>query len=224
VWYATVMNDLPTLSDATAVGAHDSIPVARGRRLRGTVVATLSAPAGGGEYGFVTTPAEALTLTYEGIPGDRHGGLLRPSGAREPWYPRGTEMRNDRQLSLLAADELAEVAVRLGVPRLMAEWIGGNIVIEGLPHFSFLPSGTRLTFGGSDGAVVVVDAQNGPCRFSGRSIADHYPDRGDIELAFPKVAKRMRGVVGWVERPGIVRPGMEVTARIAEQWIYPSDE
>ena len=37
---------------------------------------------------FVSEPLDVLTLTYEGIPGDRHSGLYRESGPREPWYPR----------------------------------------------------------------------------------------------------------------------------------------
>ena len=32
---------------------------------------------------FVTTAAERLDLTYEGIPGDVHAGLYRKSGARD---------------------------------------------------------------------------------------------------------------------------------------------
>lgn len=188
------------------------------RRIAGRVLATFAAPAGDDEYGFVTEPAEALTLTYEGIPGDRHFGLTRRSGGREPWYQRGTEMRNERQLSLLAPDELMRIAERLAVPEVKPEWIGGNIVLEGLPHFSMVPAGTRLSFEG--GAVVVVDGQNHPCRFSGRSIAQQYPDKPDIELAFPKVAKRLRGLVGWVERPGVIRSGETVSARVPEQWLY----
>ncbi len=188
------------------------------RRLAGRVLATFAAPAGDDEYGFVTEQTDTLTLTYEGIPGDRHYGMTRRSGGREPWYPRGTEMRNERQLSLLAPDDLIRIAERLAVPDVKPEWIGGNIVLEGLPHFSMLPAGTRLTFEG--GAVVVIDGQNHPCRFSGRSIAQHYPDRPEIELAFPKVAKRLRGLVGWVERPGMIRAGETVAARIPEQWVY----
>ena len=83
------------------------------------------------EGGFETRAVPALTLTYDGIPGDRHAGMLRPSGPREPWHPRGTEMRNERQLSILGADELLAVAERLGIERLEPEWIGGNLVLAG---------------------------------------------------------------------------------------------
>ena len=37
---------------------------------------------------------------------------------------------------------------------------------------------------------------------------------------YPKVAKRLRGLVGWVEKPGVVRVGEEVSVRVPEQWIY----
>ena len=190
-----------------------------GRRLTGRVVATLSTPQTAHAFGFVTGASDPLVLSFEGIPGDRHFGWTRRSGGREPWYPRGTEMRNERQLSLLAPDELAVIAERLGVPELKPEWIGGNLVIEGLPRFSMLPAGARLVFEG--GAVVAIEAQNHPCRFAGRSIAQHYPDRPDIELGFAKVAKRLRGLIGWIEKPGAIRPGATVSARIPEQWIYP---
>ena len=200
----------------------EPVTIIPGRRLAGRVLAAYSAPAGGDDFGFVTQATDHLTLTFEGIPGDRHFGWVRRSGGREPWYPRGTEMRNERQLSLLAPDEMVQIAERLSVPEVKPEWIGGNLLIEGLPSFSMLPSSTRLTFEG--GAVVVIDAQNGPCRFAGRSIALKYPDRPDIELAFPKVAKRIRGLVGWVEKPGTITPGSTVSARIPEQWIYSTGE
>ena len=65
---------------------------------------------------FQTSPVEALRLGFEGIEGRFHAGSTRRSGGREPWYPRGTEMRNESQLSIVAGDELAIVAGR-GFPR-----------------------------------------------------------------------------------------------------------
>lgn len=169
---------------------------------------------------FVTRPAESLTLTWVGIEGDFHAGITRRSGSREPWYPRGTEMRNERQLSIVAPDELAKIAEGMGLAEVKPEWIGANLLIEGVPRLSMLPSGTLMFFKG--GATLKVDKQNGPCSIAGRSIAEHagMPDHEAGALLFPKVAKRLRGLVVWVEKPGRIVPGEEVSIRVPEQWIY----
>ena len=39
-------------------------------------------------------------------------------------------------------------------------------------------------------------------------------------LLFPKVAKRLRGLVAWVEKPGTIMPGEAVSVRVPEQWVY----
>lgn len=169
---------------------------------------------------FQTEAAAALTLGFDGIAGDFHVGTTRRSGGREPWYRRGTEIRNERQVSIVAADELAIVAERMGLAELKPEWIGANLVIEGVPGLSMLPAGTLLFFKG--GVTLKMDGQNAPCRLSGRSVAEH-AGMADIEagaLAFPKAAKRLRGLVGWVEKPGRVLPGEDISVRIPEQWIY----
>ena len=132
--------------------------------LKGRVAGVYSALEGA----FESLAVERLTLTYDGIPGDKHAGILRPSGAREPWYPRGTEMRNERQLTILGEDDLAEVAKDLGVERIAPEWIGGNILLTGIPRVSLLPARTILMFEG--GVSVRIDGDNGPCRISGRSV------------------------------------------------------
>jgi len=171
---------------------------------------------------FQTRSVEALRLGFDGIDGDFHAGATRRSGGREPWYPRGTEMRNERQLSIVAADELAVVARRMGLAEIRPEWIGANLLIEGVPHLSMLPAGTLMFFKG--GVTLKVDAQNGPCRIAGRSIAEH-AGMADVEasaLEFPKAAKRLRGVVAWVEKPGIILAGEEISLRLPEQWIYPA--
>ena len=45
-------------------------------------------------------------------------------------------------------------------------------------------------------------------------------DREAGALLFPKVAKRLRGLVAWVEKPGRIAAGEEVSVRVPEQWIY----
>ncbi|WP_235891013.1 MOSC domain-containing protein [Pararhizobium mangrovi] len=192
------------------------IEIVPGRKLEGRVAATYAARGSD----FVSASVDALDLTFEGIVGDVHAGTTRRSGGREPWYPRGTPMRNERQLSLVAADELAAAASAMEIAHIEPEWIGANLLIEGVERFSMLPAGTLLFFEG--GATVKIDSQNGPCRIAGNAIARHYPDRPqqDLALAFPKAAERRRGLVAWVEKPGRVVAGETVKLRLPEQWIY----
>jgi hypothetical protein len=166
---------------------------------------------------FVTSAREALTLTYEGIPDDVHSGLYRKSGVREPWYPRGTPMRNERQLSILSAEEMAEISTTLGLEEMKPEWIGGNILIAGVPDLSLLPPRSILMF--ESGAAVRIDGDNGPCRTAGRSIAAAV-GRSELELGFVKAAKHQRGLVGWVECEGTVSPGDSVRIRVWEHTLY----
>jgi hypothetical protein len=196
-------------------GLLDRFEPAPARKLAGTVAQVLRTE---GADDFQTTACGELDLTFEGIPGDRHGGFTRLSGGREPWYPRGTEMVNERQISVLSVEELAEIAKRIELDELKPEWIGANIVIEGLPSLSLIPPRTRLAFEG--GAVIRVDGDNAPCRVAGKAIAENVPGREGLDLLFPQKARRLRGLVGFVEKPGVIKDGEVVTAHIPEQWIY----
>ncbi|WP_192243229.1 MOSC domain-containing protein [Mesorhizobium silamurunense] len=192
------------------------VEIVPGRKLAARAAALYIAPFDH----FETKPVEELRLGFDGIAGDFHAGATRRSGGREPWYPRGTEMRNERQLSLVAADELAVVAERMGIAEIKPEWTGANLLIEGVPRLSMLPAGSLLFFKG--GATIKIDGQNGPCRIAGRSIAENagMADHEAGALVFPKAAKRLRGLVAWVEKPGTIRSGEEISVRVPEQWIY----
>lgn len=187
-----------------------------GRKLAARIAGVYTAP----EDHFVTRAVETLALTFEGIIGDVHAGHTRRSGGREPWYPRRTEMRNERQLSIVAPDEMAIVAERMGLAEIKPEWIGANLLLDGVPMLSMLPAGTMLFFKG--GVTIKIDGQNAPCRVVGRSIAEHagMADHDAGSLLFPKVSRRLRGLVGWVEKPGTISAGEEVSVRVPEQWIY----
>lgn len=194
----------------------ETIDIVPGRKLAARVAGVYMAPGND----FQTVPVQSIALGFDGIEGDHHAGPTRRSGGREPWYPRGTEMRNERQLSIVAPDELATVAGRMGLAEIKPEWIGANLVLDGVPHLSMLPAGTMLFF--AKGVTLKVDAQNGPCRVAGRAIAEN-AGMADVEagsLLFPKMAKRLRGVVGWVEKPGSIEQGEAISVRIPEQWIY----
>lgn len=203
-----------TTAAAAAMTADTGIVPAK--KLLAGVDAVLTATGGD----FVTRVVDTLDLGFEGITGDFHAGPTRLSGGREPWYPRGTEMRNERQLSIVAADELAEIAAAMGILRIEPEWIGANLVLGGVPRLSMLPAGTMLFFAG--GVTLKVDGQNAPCRLAGRSVARH-AGMEDVEagaLLFPKHGRRLRGLVAWVEKPGRIARGEQVSVRIPEQWIY----
>ena len=171
----------------------------------------------------VTEPVEHLALSFEGIDGDIHAGYTRKSGGREPWYARGTEMRNERQLSIVCLDELAQVASGMDIARIAPEWIGANMVLAGVPQLSMMPPRTVLFF--EHGVTLRIDGQNAPCRFAGAKIAENYPERNQTELAlsFPKMAKRLRGLVAWVEVPGTIRRDETVELKVPEQWIWQPD-
>jgi len=164
-----------------------------------------------------STPHPALVLTYSGVAGDRHEGLVRPAGAREPWYPRGTPMRNERQLSIVSVEELAEIAAALNIPHLDPTWIGANLALSGIPHLTQLPPRSLLLF--PSGATIRVDGDNDPCRKSGAAIAAHVENRPDLQFAFVRAAKNKRGLVAWVEREGTITPGDEVKVRTWRQVI-----
>ncbi|WP_420411306.1 MOSC domain-containing protein [Roseibium sp.] len=200
------------------VSLPDDLRVTRKFKLSGQVEGVFGTPA---IDDFQTLPVDRLELTFEGIPGDRHAGFTRKSGGREPWYPRGTEMCNERQISILSVEELGIIAERMEIPDLKSEWIGGNITLSGVPNLSLVPPRTRLVFEG--GLVIRVDGDNAPCRFAGAAIAKNYPDRGGLDLLFAQKARRLRGLVGYIEKPGAVLVGEAVTAHIPEQWIYQPD-
>ncbi|MFZ5438599.1 MAG: MOSC domain-containing protein [Myxococcota bacterium] len=154
---------------------------------------------------FVTRALDVAVLTWAGLEGDRHAGLTLRAGVRQPWAPKGVELRNTRQLSLVSEEELAAIATELSLARLDYRWLGANLLLRGAPQLTALLPGSRLVSPG--GAVVVIDGENEPCRKAGRALAEALGGDGALASRFVKAARGRRGLVGWVERPGVLRPG-----------------
>ncbi|MFO0991095.1 MAG: MOSC domain-containing protein [Hyphomicrobiales bacterium] len=166
--------------------------------------------------GLEKSEIAALTLTFAGIDGDCHAGLTRKSDSRTLMlYRRDTDIRNVRQLSLLSVEELAEVAVAMGIPAVKPEWVGANLVTSGIPDLTLLPPSTRLQF--PSGATLVVDLENAPCRFVADVIAKHHAEAAERWI---KAATHKRGVTAWVEREGEVRRGDAITLFLPPQRLY----
>ena len=156
---------------------------------------------------FVSRSVPHLTLTFAGIPGDRHEGLVRGADVRTPWHPRGTPIANTRQLSILSEEELAEVAEALQLDAVDPALLGCNIVLAGVPELSFLGPATRLQF--PSGATVFVTEHNAPCRHPGDRLAAAH-GVPTLASSFPKAAIGRRGLVGMVEREGALAVADEV--------------
>lgn len=150
---------------------------------------------------------ESLELDWGGPIGDRHHGQTMASDTRQAKvFPRGTTIRNHRQLSLVDSAELALIAGALGIEGIAPGVIAENICTDGLPDLTSLPRMTRLAF--PSGAVVLLGGANAPCTIAGEMVAQAYGSRAE---AFPKAAIGRRGVTGWVEHPGTVHPGDPIT-------------
>ena len=185
------------------------------RELTGQVARVL---VGRDTVSLVTTRETTIEITMEGVGGDKHAGITRLSDSRTPWFTRGTVIRNSRQVSLVAAEDLERIAAALELPVIEPEWLGANLVLRDIPDFSHLPPGSRLFF--PDAAVLVVTEQNFPCIQPGRVIQEQYPDATRFAQQFPKAALHLRGIVACVERPGTIRAGDTVRVDVIEQILY----
>ncbi len=150
-----------------------------------------------------SVPREAVDLSYAGMAGEMHSGLTRPSCVRvKAQFSEGTEIANTRQISIVSAEELAEIAARMELDSIDPAWLGASMVITGLPDFSHVPPSARLQ--GPDGASLVIDMQNLPCLYPAREIDKDHPGRGP---KFKAAARGRRGVTAWVEREGRLAVG-----------------
>ncbi|MEI4233878.1 MOSC domain-containing protein [Roseovarius sp. D22-M7] len=165
------------------------------------------------EKSLASETLQEVAVSYAGIAGEAHGGLTRPSCSRVvAQYPKGTEIRNVRQFSILSVEELAEIATTMGVARIDPAWVGASLVIEGIPDFTHVPPAARLQ--GPDGVTLVVDMENRPCHLPAKVIDDHAAGFG---RRFKHAAHGRRGVTAWVEREGVLRVGDMLRLHIPDQ-------
>lgn len=161
---------------------------------------------------------DRLQLCFAGPVGEAHGGLTRPACSRvADLYPRGTEIRNTRQISIVSEEELDTIARELGLPALDPSLVGAGMVLRGLPDFSHLPPSSRLL--APSGAALVVDMENRPCTLPARPIETAHPGHG---ARFKRAASGRRGVTAWVEAEGSVARGDTLRLFIPDQpqWAF----
>jgi len=161
-------------------------------------------------------PLEEMELDFDGVAGECHAGLTRKSCSRVlSQHPRGTEIANSRQISILSAEDLETIADDLGIEEFDPAWLGASMILRGIPNFSHIPPSSRLQ--ADSGATIVVDMENRPCVLPARVIEAESPGHG---RAFKTAAQGKRGVVGWVEREGLVRVGDVLRLHIPDQPVW----
>ncbi len=163
-----------------------------------------------------TGRVDDVGVSFEGFDGDAHSGLTRLSDVRiRKTYAKHTVIRNTRQISILSTEEMIQIAERMGLPGILPEWVGANLLLAGIPELTLLPPSTRLVF--SSGASLVVDMENEPCRFPGDIIEIHHPGYGK---QFVAAAENRRGLTAWVEKEGRIHMGDTVALHLPPQRIW----
>ncbi|MES2542271.1 MAG: MOSC domain-containing protein, partial [Pseudomonadota bacterium] len=158
-------------------------------------------------------PVSEMPLSFAGFEGEVHAGETRPSCSRVlKQYPRNTVIRNVRQLCVVSAEEMAEVAATMGLAAMDYAWVGASLVLEGIPDLTHLPPSSRLQ--GPDGVTLVVDMENLPCQEPAVTIEKALPGQGK---GFKRAAEGKRGLTAWVEREGVLRLGDVVRLHVPAQ-------
>lgn len=152
---------------------------------------------------LTSVAAHTVRAVYSGFEGEAHGGLTRPSCSRMAMlHPKGTEIRNTRQMSVLSTEEMAEIAAAMGLDHLDPGLLGASMLVTGIPDFTHIPPSSRLQAG--NGTTLVVDLENGPCIWPGKEVERLHKGFG---ARFKPAAEDRRGITGWVEREGALSVG-----------------
>jgi hypothetical protein len=157
---------------------------------------------------FVTRRIPEVNLEFGGIRGDRHFGVTSKADSRQPMYPRGTEILNRRQITIVSVEELDRIAEELVVETVQPEWLGANLLLKGFPELTKLTMGSRILF--PSGAGLICMGENQPCTLPGDEIQKHYEEHEKLSLRFVRAGYKRRGIVCAVERPGMIHENDEV--------------
>ncbi len=177
-----------------------------------------------------STPIPKIqAVIRHGIKGDRHAGArlldVRERDLLAFGLPKGIEIANHREVSIVSTEELQEIATALDLPGPIEPGsLGENLIVSGIPRFTDLPMGTQLFFQKNETtkrtAVLTVWGENVPCTGPGEVIQTQFPDHPDIANRFVKAALRRRGVVASVYSSGFIHPGDTLIIRLPETRPY----
>jgi hypothetical protein len=159
-------------------------------------------------------PMSEAMARFGGFEGEAHSGITRPSCVRvTSQHPKGTTINNVRQLSVMSAEEIVQIASKMGLSDIDPTLLGVSMIIEGIADFTHVPPSSRLQCE-ANGTTISIDMLNRPCVLPGREIEMEHEGFG---AKFKPAAVGMRGVTASVEREGLLRVGDIMRLHIPDQ-------
>lgn len=158
----------------------------------------------GNQSSLVTSEVDKLQVELGGVVGSKYYGHTKLSDTRDrtmlgdPRFLKGLEIRNWRQWSAVSQEDLIQIAINLGIPKIDPELLGANIYFSETKNFTQFPKGTLIHF--PQNAILLVEAENMPCTGPGEEIAKDYNSIRPNQ--FVRAAMGLRGLVGVIHRPG----------------------
>lgn len=195
--------------------------------LTGRVEAVLAATTPGSHVS--TRVGKIQLIVRHGVKGDLHAGArladAREKGLAAFGLPKGIEIANHREVSIVSLEELTLVGEAMKLPASIPYGcLGENLVLGGIPRLTELPTGTLLFFRKDERtirtAVLAVWGENTPCTAPGEAVQACYPAIPGLAGRFPKAARGRRGLVAGVYCSGKIHEGDAVIAKIPRQRIY----
>ena len=159
-------------------------------------------------------PMSEAMARFGGFEGEAHSGITRPSCVRvTSQHPKGTTINNVRQLSVMSAEEIVQIASKMGLSDIDPTLLGVSMIIEGIADFTHVPPSSRLQCE-ANGTTISIDMLNRPCVLPGRETEMEHEGFG---AKFKPAAVGMRGVTASVEREGLLRVGDIMRLHIPDQ-------
>lgn len=159
-------------------------------------------------------PLDEAMAVFGGFVGESHFGVTRPSCVRvRSQHKQGTTINNVRQLSVMSAEEIADIAEKMGLEDIDPTLLGASLILEGIADFTHVPPSSRLQ-SATTGATLMVDMVNRPCVLPGREIEMEHEGFG---AKFKPAAVGKRGVTASVEREGLLEIGDVMRLHIPDQ-------
>lgn len=174
-----------------------------------------------GQDSIVKSEANFIEVDFEGIVGDKHAGFTKKADSRDKELygnkiVKGQLVRNWRQWSAVESSEMIQVVRNMGIEYLEPARLGPNVLFSGIEGFTKLPKGSTIWF--PEDAVFLVEGENLPCIGPGEEIAKHHPEVK--ASSFVKAAMGLRGLVGTVYRPGVIKAGDIAKVQIYQPRTY----